>query len=111
MIEVFARLFGTDQLVCSLDRINFKFPGRPYVSKGPWCHADQHPSGTERQTIQAYLTLSAQRDESPANRFYAGSHRVFGDFFASQKGEGSLSDWTLLSDEQRERLRGPLSAG
>lgn len=36
--EVFAALFGSTQLVGSLDRINFKFPGKEYKSLAPWAH-------------------------------------------------------------------------
>ena len=106
VLEVFALLYGTDQLTGSMDRVNWKFPGRAYHSQGDWCHADQHPRQPDRIAVQSYLTVTAQREESPGNRFYEGSHAIFSEFFADQRDdERPSSDWTRLTDDQRTALR------
>ena len=38
ILQVFAEMYGDTRLVSSLDRINFKFPGKPYKSQKPWPH-------------------------------------------------------------------------
>ncbi len=106
IIRVFAALYGSDQLVSSLDRVNFKFPGRAYRSQGEWCHADQHPRQLDRLCVQSYLTVTAQREGGPGNRFYDKSHKAFGEFFEPQRDDGRPnSGWTLLTEEQRQSLR------
>jgi hypothetical protein len=107
LIKIFAQLYGTDQLTCSMDRVNFRFPGRCYESKGPWCHVDQTlEQGDVRLYVQAYLTLSDSLDQekSPGNRFYEGSHAIFEEFFEDSK-TGNNDGWILLTDEQRSALR------
>ena len=41
VLKVFATLYGTTQLVGSMDRINWKFPGKKYTSQAEWPHADR----------------------------------------------------------------------
>jgi hypothetical protein len=38
ILKVFAAHYGTTQLIGSMDRINFKFPGKSYTSRGRWDH-------------------------------------------------------------------------
>lgn len=38
ILEVFATMYGDTRLVCSIDRINFKFPGKKYKSLKDWPH-------------------------------------------------------------------------
>src|SRR5277367_3949922 len=33
ILQVFSSIYGSTRLVCSLDRINWKFPGKPYKSQ------------------------------------------------------------------------------
>lgn len=103
IISIFALLYGTDQLTGSMDRVNFKFPGRPYKSAGTWPHVDQHAAKLERISIQSYVTFLDCDADSPGNRFYEGSHKIFGEFFAAKRGD-KAGDWNTLTDEERVSL-------
>lgn len=100
---VFASLYGTDQLCGSLDRINFKFPGRLYRSVKPWPHVDQNPRRLGRVTVQSYVTMMDAPEDAPSNRLYEGSHALFAERWAYRR-TGDTSDWTTLSEEEAAAL-------
>lgn len=104
IISIFALLYGTDQLTGSIDRVNFKFPGRPYKSNDTWPHVDQHAAKLNRISIQSYVTFLPCNDDSPGIRFYEGSHKIFADFFAAKRGDAKNSDWNTLTPEERISL-------
>lgn len=103
IIAVFALLYGTDQLTGSIDRVNFKFPGRTYKSVETWPHVDQHAAKVERISVQSYVTFLDCAANSPGIRFYQGSHKIFGDFFKSKRGD-KAGDWNKLTGEERISL-------
>lgn len=103
-ISIFSLLYGTDQLTSSIDRVNFKFPGRAYKSVDTWPHVDQHAAKLGRISIQSYVTFLPCGVDSPGIRFYEGSHKIFADFFAAKRGEPKNSDWNRLTDEERVTL-------
>jgi hypothetical protein len=100
----YALLYGSDQLTASMDRVNFKFPGRPYHSQESWPHADQHPAKLGRVTIQSYLTLLECQEKSPGNRFYRGSHAIFDEFFKEKRDKMGQTDWNKLTEEEKVSL-------
>jgi hypothetical protein len=104
IIAIYAFLYGTDQLTCSTDRINFKFPGRRYKSSHPWPHADQHPARLGCITIQSYVTLMDCHENDPGNRFYRGSHAIFDSFFKEKRKTSKKNDWNTLNDDEIDRL-------
>lgn len=103
VIAIFALLYGTDQLTSSIDRVNFKFPGYPYTSIGTWPHVDQHASKPDRLYIQSYVTFIECGADSPGNRFYEGSHKIFSEFFAAKR-DAKPDEWNRLTDEERVSL-------
>jgi hypothetical protein len=105
IIKIFASFYGTDQLTCSMDRVNFKFPGKVYESKKPWPHADQDPRLLGRVTIQSYLSLTDAGEDAPSNRLYEGSHLIFDEFFKERRLEkGPIDNWTTLDEHEAYSL-------
>jgi ectoine hydroxylase-related dioxygenase (phytanoyl-CoA dioxygenase family) len=104
ILKVFAALYGTDQLTGSMDRINFKFPGRRYRSQEDWPHIDQDPRLVGRVSIQSYLTLTDSGEEAPDNRLYEGSHLIFAEHWAYRRGDGPVDNWVRLTDKEAKRL-------
>lgn len=43
IIEVFEKLWGTKELICSFDGMNISMPNREDVKWSPWPHCDQNP--------------------------------------------------------------------
>lgn len=103
-IFIYSLLYGSDQLTCSQDRFNFKFPGRKYKSLDSWPHADQHPGRLGRITIQSYVTMLDCDENSPGNRFYRGSHAIFDTFFAEKRRHFKNGDWNKLTTEEKIAL-------
>ena len=108
IISIFAALYGTDQLVASMDRVNFKLPGKVYAAAEPWPHIDQNPRRVGRITIQSYLCLTDMADENaPGNRLYRGSHAVFATRFAYMRNdEKSTENWQRLTEQEATDLDG-----
>ncbi len=104
IIEIYAALMGTDQLVASMDRINFKYPGRSYRSAEPWPHMDQDPRFPGLITIQSYLCLTDCEENSPGNRLYEGSHLVFAKRWAHLRKEGPTDSWRKLNETDASSL-------
>lgn len=104
IIKIFALLLGSDQLTASIDRVNFKFPGRLYKSKETWPHADQDPRKLGRRSIQSYLTLLDCGTDSPGIRFYEGSHKKFEDYFKAKRDGWKDGDWNKLTGEEKVSL-------
>lgn len=105
VVRVFASLYGTQDLLSSMDRVNFKFPGRRYSSKeGSWAHVDQNPSKKGLWCVQAYVDiLGTPNDKCPGNRLYEGSHLLFDTVLAdSQEGKEADGDWVKLSKETKD---------
>lgn len=100
---VFASLYGTDQLCGSMDRINFKFPGRTYRSVKPWPHVDQNPRRLGRVTVQSYVTMMDAPEDAPGNRLYEGSHAIFAEHWAYRR-TTDAGDWTTLDAQEAATL-------
>lgn len=103
ILWIFSLLYGTDQLTGSMDRVNFKFPGRPYKSLNTWPHVDQHAAKLGRISIQSYVTFLDCDADSPGNRFYEGSHKIFADFFKAKRND-KAGDWNTLTPDERISL-------
>jgi ectoine hydroxylase-related dioxygenase (phytanoyl-CoA dioxygenase family) len=102
-IALFSLLHGTDQLTASMDRVNFKFPGRVYRSAAPWPHMDQCPRRLERISVQSYLTMMDAGEDDPSNQLYQGSHRIFAEHWKEKRTQ-ETSDWYKLTPEEATEL-------
>lgn len=104
VLAVYARLNGSTCLVSSLDRVNWKFPGRKYTSKGSWAHVDQNARNLGLRYIQSYVTFTEGTKYSPQNRFYSGSHLKFEKFFQNRRTSKTGDAWLRLTPEDREAM-------
>ena len=43
VVEVFEKLWGTNELLCSFDGLNVSMPNRKDIAWSPWPHCDQNP--------------------------------------------------------------------
>lgn len=107
ILEIFSAIYGTTQLIGSLDRVNVKLPGKSYKSTKDWPHADQNPNKEGFRCIQSYLDLyGTETTNQPSNRFYENSHNHFESFTKEYKEEYSKTnkDWFKLTDEQIKKI-------
>lgn len=43
IVEIFEKLWGTEELLCSFDGMNISMPNRKDLNWSPWPHCDQNP--------------------------------------------------------------------
>lgn len=105
--EVFAQIYGTNDLLVSFDGACIMQPWHRFGKKS-WAHMDQSAANTTRQCIQGYVNLTDSRDDRTGSLFVMpNTHKLFGAFFEQfpEMRAKSKGDWCKLeSDEQREFL-------
>jgi ectoine hydroxylase-related dioxygenase (phytanoyl-CoA dioxygenase family) len=85
VLDVFAKIWGTDELLASFDSLNVTFPNRKDVPrKGAWEHVDQSPLRRGLHCVQGILNLSPAGPEDGGLVVYPGSHALFDEFFDTQ---------------------------
>jgi ectoine hydroxylase-related dioxygenase (phytanoyl-CoA dioxygenase family) len=85
IIDAFARLWGTDELLVSFDTINISFPNRkdsPWKGSPP--HVDQSPFRQGLHCVQGIINLSKAGPEDGGLVVYPGSHKYLEEFFETQ---------------------------
>lgn len=92
VVDAFATLWGTSDLIVSFDAPNITLPNRPDKPKvGAWPHVDQSPFRRGRVCVQGVINLSHSGPEDGGLMVYPGSHNLTEEFFDTQT---SKSDWT-----------------
>ncbi|KAF5012627.1 hypothetical protein FDECE_1319 [Fusarium decemcellulare] len=103
IIDVFAQLWDTDELLVSFDALNITLPHRPgHIPREPWPHVDQSPFRQGLQCIQGIVNLSKSGPEDGGLTVYPGSHKLVDQFFAEKtdKAEWIRKDWYRFTPEQ-----------
>ncbi|CAG9975580.1 unnamed protein product [Clonostachys byssicola] len=103
IIDVFARIWGTDELLVSFDALNITLPHRPgHVPRKKWPHVDQSPLREGLQCVQGIVNLSKAGPDDGGLTIYPGTHKVTEEFFQTQTDRASWQrkDWYRYSEEQ-----------
>ncbi|KAF7557267.1 hypothetical protein G7Z17_g804 [Cylindrodendrum hubeiense] len=103
VLDAFAQIWGTDELLASFDSLNVTFPNRKDVPrKGSWEHIDQSPLRRGLHCVQGILNLSPSGPEDGGLVVYPGSHTLNDEFFDTQTEKSSWDplDRYLFSKEQ-----------
>lgn len=81
VLDAFAKLWGTDELLVSFDALNITFPNRKdRPRKAAWEHVDQSPLRRGLHCVQGIINLSPSGPEDGGLVVYPGSH-VYNDEF------------------------------
>jgi hypothetical protein len=103
IINVFSRLWNTDELLVSFDALNITLPNRAdRVPLTRWPHVDQSPFRKGMQCVQGIANLSHSGPEDGGLTVYPGSHKVTGTFFQehTEKSEWDRRDFYSYTSEQ-----------
>lgn len=103
VIDAFAKLWGTTELLVSFDSLNVTFPNRKDIPrKGAWDHIDQSPFRKGLHCVQGIINLSPSGPDDGGLIVYPGSHKVTEEFFETQtdKSTWSTKDMYIFTDEQ-----------
>ncbi|RAH84248.1 hypothetical protein BO86DRAFT_307100 [Aspergillus japonicus CBS 114.51] len=82
ILDAFAQIWGTEELLVSFDTINVTFPGRTDVTWAPWPHVDQAPERPGLSCVQGFLNLSEAGPKDGGLLLMEGSSAHFDEFFA-----------------------------
>jgi len=85
VIEQFAKLWGTEELLVSFDALNVTFPNRKDVpKKEAWQHVDQSPFRKGLACAQGIINLSHAGPEEGSIIVYPKSHKLLEEYFETQ---------------------------
>ncbi|KAL2839808.1 hypothetical protein BJY01DRAFT_257566 [Aspergillus pseudoustus] len=81
VLEPFAKLWGTDELLVSFDAVNITLPGRKDLKWSPWPHVDQSPTRKGLSCAQGIINLSQSGPTDGGLQLLTGSSALFDQFF------------------------------
>lgn len=87
VVEIFEKLWETQELLCSFDGMNISMPRRKDIGWSPWPHCDQNPERKGMQAVQGLLNYAPNGPKDGGLMLMRGSSKLFNEFFA-QKREG-----------------------
>lgn len=105
VIDAFAKIWGTDELLVSFDALNITFPNRKDRPRKPsWEHVDQSPFRKGMHCVQGIVNLSEAGPNDGGLMVYPRSHLYNEEFFELQtdKSEWTPRDMYLFSRENVE---------
>jgi hypothetical protein len=85
VIEPFAKLWGTDELVVSFDGLNITLPRQKDLEFSPWPHCDQNPKRKELACAQGIIQLSKNGPKDGGLIVMKGSAKLFAEFFSEPR--------------------------
>lgn len=103
IVNAFAHLWGTEELLVSFDALNITLPNRVDVPrKQPWEHIDQSPRRRGMHCVQGIINLSPSGPEDGGLVAYPRSHKFHDEFFDTQtdKSTWSSKDWYPFEKDQ-----------
>jgi ectoine hydroxylase-related dioxygenase (phytanoyl-CoA dioxygenase family) len=85
IVEAFAKLWGTDELLVSFDALNITLPNRKdRPAQKPWPHVDQSPMRRGLHCIQGIINLSHAGPEDGALMVFPKSNTMTESFFDAE---------------------------
>jgi len=117
VIQSFAKVHGTEELVTSYDRINISRPGKKFNAKGEekkqknWAHTDQK-ANEKFNHVQGYVNLIESESDDGGLVVLPGSHKYFKEFHETFPGaKGLLTpeqyDWYLKKGLKPVKVNAP----
>ncbi|KAM0414586.1 hypothetical protein ACHAPT_013568 [Fusarium lateritium] len=99
VIDTFAKLWETDQLLVSFDGLNVTLPNRKDVERRkPWEHIDQSPLRRGVHCIQGIINLSPFGPEDGGLTVFPGFQKYNDEFFDAKSPEDK-DKWFPLTDQ------------
>ena len=103
VIEVFSKLWKTDELLVSFDALNITLPRRPgHVPRKKWPHVDQSPYRKGQECVQGIVNLSKAGPDDGGLTVLPGTHKITEEFFRehTDKSMWTRRDFYRYSDEE-----------
>ncbi|KAL1628415.1 hypothetical protein SLS54_001988 [Diplodia seriata] len=90
--QIFADLWGTDELLCSFDGMNITLPQQRDLTWSPWPHCDQNPQRKGMQCVQGLLNLAPNGPLDGGLVLMKGSSKLFDAFFRETRQQAAHED-------------------
>lgn len=95
VIDAFAKLFGTDDLIVSFDAVNVSFPNRRDLPElKPWAHQDQDPERPGFRCVQGLVNLNPCGDNDGGLVVLKGGHNISKEYHETFYDEEREFRWT-----------------
>jgi len=92
IVDIFEKLWGTKDLLCSFDGFNCTLPGRTDINWSPWPHCDQNPERKGMQAVQGLVNFGQCGDLDGGLVVMNGSSKLFDEFFAHKRESADHED-------------------
>lgn len=105
VVNAFAKVWGTDELLVSFDSLNITFPNREdKPARAPWPHVDQSPLRRGLHCVQGIINLSHAGEEDGSLMVLPRSNTLNDEFFDTQTDPASweTKDWRRFSEKEME---------
>ena len=105
VIEPFAKIWGTDELLVSFDSLNVTFPNRKdKPARAPWPHVDQSPMKRGLHCVQGIINLSRAGPEDGSLMLLPRSNQLYDKFWDTQTEPTNweTKDWRRFSEKEME---------
>ena len=98
VIDVFARIWGTDQLLVSFDGVNASLPfdKAAAVDRSPWPHVDQSPNRRHKHCVQGIMNLYENGPLDGGLMVLEGSYPLYNEFFEAHEHEAPEGGWKWI---------------
>ncbi|ORY86667.1 hypothetical protein BCR35DRAFT_302382 [Leucosporidium creatinivorum] len=95
VIDAFAKLFNTEDLIVSFDAVNVSFPNRRDLPElKPWAHQDQDPERPGFRCVQGLVNLNPCGDNDGGLVVLKGGHRISQEYHDTFRDEEREFRWT-----------------
>lgn len=103
VVDAFAKLWGTDELLVSFDALNVTLPNREdRPAQKPWPHVDQSPMRRGLHCVQGIINLSHAGPEDGSLIVLPRSNTVMEEFLDTETDPATWAtkDFRLISEEE-----------
>lgn len=101
-MDVFTKLWGTDELLVSFDGMNITLPRQKDLSWSPWPHCDQNENRKGMQCVQGLLNYQPNGLKDGGLILMKGSAKLFDEFFAEKREQDDHEDKPPPEEEFRD---------
>ncbi|KAJ5971233.1 uncharacterized protein N7479_001151 [Penicillium vulpinum] len=93
IIDAFAKLWGTDELLVSFDAMNITFPSSNTTNSQPWPHIDQSPQKKGLHCVQGFINFTPNGPEDGGLMVLKGTHKLTEKFFETFPEQANRESW------------------
>jgi len=98
LIDAFAKIWGTEELLVSVDSVNISLPFKQEDMGGrdaPWPHVDQSPNRRFKHCVQGIMNLAENGPNDGGLMVLENSLPLFNAFFESHEDDAPPEGWSM----------------